>query len=403
MDCSVEPTLANQASLILSLIKTSLWFRLPPGTTTDVVEKPIELLPIGPITFLDTAGIDDTSELGKQRIERTLKIFDRAEIITLVIEPNIWTEFEDFVCEKANEKKLPIIIVMNKIDLDKPKQEFIDKIKLISKRLIQISSIDFARQNKQLSDYKSELIEALPADFLQPPPLLGDLMPPGGLAIFITPIDLQAPKGRLILPQVQSIRDILDNDAAVMVVKEREFAHALTLLNRKPDLVVCDSQVSQKMVADTPDDVKCTTFSILFSRNKGDIIEEARGVAALDKIKSGDKILIAEACSHHALEDDIGRVKIPRWLRQYLGEDVHIDVVAGRDFPENLSEYKVVINCGGCMLTRNEKLSRIQRAKAAGVATTNYGMTIALTQGVIKRVLSPFPAALEAFEEENAD
>lgn len=371
-----------------------------PGTTTDVVEKPIELLPIGPITFLDTAGIDDETELGKQRIERTLKIFDRADIITLIVAPNEWSEFEDFVFEKSKEKNKPLIIVINKIDISAPKSEFVDILKEKSQRIIAVSSVDFTKQNKSLSEYKSELIEALPADYLQPPPLIGDLLPAGGLAIFIVPIDLQAPKGRLILPQVQSIRDVLDNDATVLVVKEREYAHALTLLNRKPDIVVCDSQVSQKMTADTPDDIKCTTFSILFARNKGDIIEEAKGVAALDRVKSGDKILIAEACSHHALEDDIGRVKIPRWLRQYLGEDIQIDIVAGRDFPENLSEYKVVINCGGCMLTRNEKLARIHKAKASGVPTTNYGMTIALTQGVIKRVLSPFPAALDAFEEE---
>ena len=212
----------------------------------------------------------------------------------------------------------------------------------------------------------------------------------------ITPIDLQAPKGRLILPQVQAIRDILDNDAATIVVKEREYAFILQSLNRKPDLVICDSQVVMKMVADTPEDIKCTTFSILFSRFKGDLVEEVRGAAAIDKLEPGDKILIAEACSHHSLQDDIGSVKIPRWLRQYLGSDIQIDFSRGRDYPENLKEYKLIIHCGSCMLTRNEKLVRIFKAKQAGVPITNYGITISKIQGVLGRALSPFPAALEA-------
>jgi [FeFe] hydrogenase H-cluster maturation GTPase HydF len=225
-------------------------------------------------------------------------------------------------------------------------------------------------------------------------------VPPGGLVILITPIDLEAPKGRLILPQVQVIRDILDNDAISVVVKEREYVHALSLLSRKPDLVICDSQVVNKMVADTTPDIKCTTFSILFSRFKGDLIEEVRGVTAIEKLKRGDKVLIAEACSHHALQDDIGRVKIPRWLRQYVGTDIVIEHSAGRDYPANLSEYKVVVHCGGCMLTRREKLNRIEKAKAAGVPITNYGILISFVQGVLKRVLSPFPAALAVLVEE---
>jgi [FeFe] hydrogenase H-cluster maturation GTPase HydF len=214
----------------------------------------------------------------------------------------------------------------------------------------------------------------------------------------IVPIDLQAPKGRLILPQVQTIREALDVDATVLVVKEREYAHALRNFQTPPHLAVCDSQVVLKMVADTPASIPCTTFSILFARNKGDLLEMARGAAAIEALKPRDKILIAEACSHHAIEDDIGRVKIPRWLRQYVGGDLQIDVYSGRDYPENLQEYKLIVHCGGCMLTRREMLARVQKAREARVAITNYGLCISFSQGVITRVLSPFPAALDAFQ-----
>jgi len=207
------------------------------------------------------------------------------------------------------------------------------------------------------------------------------------------------PKGRLILPQVSTIRDALDHDAAALVCKEREYAHMLALLARRPDLVVCDSQMVLKMVADTPPDVPCTTFSILFARLKGDLRTFAAGAAAIDRLRPGDKVLVAESCSHHALEDDIGRVKIPRWLRQYAGVDLAIDVHAGRDFPADLAAYQLAVQCGGCMQNRREVLSRIEKCEAAGVPITNYGMCIAHTQGVLRRVLSPFPAALDAYEE----
>ncbi len=369
------------------------------GTTTDVVEKPIELLPFGPVTFLDTAGLDDMSELGVKRVEKTLKILDRAEIAILMLEPNNWTEHEIEIAKNIKKRNIPIVYVINKIDIAEPSREFLDKIKEFSEFIVFASCTDLTNRDKSINSLKAHFSELLPNNSqAQNVTLLGDLIPAGGLVVLIIPIDLQAPKGRLILPQVQAIRDILDNDAVVMVVKDREYVEALQMLNRKPDLVVCDSQVVFKMVADTPDDVKCTTFSILFSRLKGDLVEEVRGAAAIDKLREGDKVLIAEACSHHSLEDDIGRVKIPRWLRQYLGFDVKIDFTQGRDFPENLSEYKAVIHCGSCMLTRNEKLVRIQKTKNMSVPITNYGIVISLLQGVLKRVLSPFPAALELFE-----
>ncbi|MGA2297678.1 MAG: [FeFe] hydrogenase H-cluster maturation GTPase HydF [FCB group bacterium] len=372
-----------------------------PGTTTDVVEKSFELLPIGPVTFLDTAGIDDTSVLAEKRIDRTMKILNRADLIILLTEPNKWTEFEEQLSRQIDEHDIPYLIAVNKIDIEEPKIEFIELLNKKSDNVLYCSCKANGKQEEYINLVKSKIQKLIPADSSQSMPLVSDLVMPGGIAIFITPIDLQAPKGRLILPQVQAIRDILDNDAISIVVKEREYPYLLKKLNQKPDIVVCDSQVVMKMVADTPPEIKCTTFSILFSRYKGDLQEEVRGVKVIDKLVTGDKILIAEACSHHPLEDDIGRVKIPRWLRQYLGLDLQIDVCSGRDFPENLSEYTLIIHCGGCMLTRNEKMMRIQQAKKAGVPITNYGLTISLIQGVLERVLSPFPGAMLEFIKEN--
>jgi [FeFe] hydrogenase H-cluster maturation GTPase HydF len=364
-----------------------------PGTTTDVVEKPMELLPIGPVVFLDTAGLDDTTTLGEKRIGKTEKVFDRADVIVLLHEGNQVTEFEQSVKAKAEARTIPVIKVANKADLA-------DSSDPSDPSYLSCNSTDLASREQVLAQLKAELLRVCPDEFITPPPLMGDLVRPGGLAMLIVPIDLQAPKGRLILPQVSTIRDALDNDAATLVCKEREYAHMLSILKQKPDVAICDSQMVLKMVADTPSDVPCTTFSILFARLKGDLRKFAMGAAAIDQLEPGDKVLIAESCSHHALEDDIGRVKIPRWLRQYVGVDVQVDVYSGRDFPDNLSEYKRAVQCGGCMQNRREVLSRIEKCEAAGVPITNYGMCIAQTQGVLRRVLSPFPAALMAYEEE---
>ena len=370
-----------------------------PGTTTDVVEKSMELLPIGPVVFLDTAGIDDCSELSLLRLKRTTTVYDRAESFVLITEPGQWNEYEAQIVLQAQSRKIPLIIVVNKSDLKKPDDIFIALLKNSSEYIVVCSSIDPQNRDIYVNNFKNQLMAAIPEERLSSPSLIGDLIPSGGLAVLVVPIDLQAPKGRLILPQVQTIRDALDSDAATLVVKEREYSHIYSLLSKKPDLVVCDSQIVMKMVADTPPDIPCTTFSILFSRYKGDLCEEVKGAAMIDSLELGDKVLIAEACSHHAAEDDIGRVKIPRWLRQYTGLDLKIDVCCGRDYPENLSEYKLVIHCGACMLTRKEKLVRIQKAKLAGVAVTNYGIAISLLQGVLERVLTPFPAALDVLKE----
>jgi len=361
------------------------------GTTTDVVEKPMELVPIGPVVFLDTAGIDDSSALGKRRVSKTERVFDRADVILLLHEGNVITEFERSVEHKAEKKRIPVVKVANKADL----------FALSDSSYLPCNSTDSGSRDEVLAALKTELLRVCPDEFITPPPLIGDLVKPGGLAMLVVPIDLEAPKGRLILPQVSTIRDALDNDAATLVCKEREYPRMLSLLKKAPDIVVCDSQVLLKMVADTPPEVPCTTFSILFARLKGDLRKLAMGAAAIDQLEPGDKVLIAESCSHHALEDDIGRVKIPRWLRQYVGVDVQIDVCAGRDFPKDLSEYRLAVQCGGCMHNRREMLSRIESCEAASVPITNYGMCIAQTQGLLKRVLSPFPSALLAYEEQS--
>ena len=371
-----------------------------PGTTTDVVEKSMELLPVGPVTFLDTGGFNDTSSLGHLRIRETKKILHRADVIILITESGTWGENETAILQAAKNEKTPVIVVINKIDIIPADKEFLALVSSQVPHVMTCSSLQTEQRNTYIDQLKGHLIRTCPKAFLDPPALIGDCLPAGGIALLIVPIDLQAPKGRLILPQVQSIRDALDNDAAVIIAKEREYAYVLSLLNRPPDIVVCDSQVAMKMVADTPQNVKCTTFSILFARYKGDLLELTRGAVAIDRLKPGDRVLVAEACSHHAIEDDIGRVKIPRWLRQYLGSDLTIDVYSGRDYPENLTEYRLVIHCGGCMLTRREMLYRIHSARKAGVPIVNYGICISRLQGVLERTLSPFPAALEILRSE---
>ncbi|MCX7818216.1 MAG: [FeFe] hydrogenase H-cluster maturation GTPase HydF [Kiritimatiellae bacterium] len=362
-----------------------------PGTTTDVVAKPIELLPLGPVTLLDTGGLDDRSELGALRIERARKVLDRAEVVLLVVESEVWTGFEEEVVAESRARALPVVAVVNKSDVRAPSAAFVAELRRRCAAVVVLSAVRTEDRDERLEELKRAIERALPPERTRTPPLLGDLVPPGGLAVLVVPIDLQAPKGRLILPQVQALRDLLDHDAAGLVVKEREYAALLRRLASAPDLVVCDSQVVMKVVADTPPEVRCTTFSILFTRLKGDLAAAVRGVRAVDRLKDGDRVLIAEACSHHALEDDIGRVKIPRWLRQYTGRDLRIEVVAGRDYPQDLGGVRLIIHCGACMLTRREMLNRLDRAVRERIAITNYGVCIAHLHGVLERVLSPFP------------
>ncbi len=368
------------------------------GTTTDVVEKTMELLPLGPVVLLDTAGIDDVSVLGEARVARAKKAMQRMDLAVVVVTPGDWSDFEDDLVNAARGRNVPVLVVINKTDIQEPATNFLALLDVKKLTWVSGSSTNPARAEDFRNEFKERVRDLLPKLFTAPPALIGDLCPPGGMALLVVPIDLGAPKGRLIVPQVQALRDLLDNDAAALVVKDREYAATLKKLNKMPDIVVCDSQVVARVVADTPENVPLTTFSILFSRFKGDLAAQAAGAAALDNLKDGDKILIAEGCSHHPLEDDIGRIKIPRWLRQYSGRNITVDTTAGHDFPDNLSDYKAIIHCGGCVMTKQEMSSRLATAKDKAVPMTNYGIAISALQGVLRRALSPFPDALAAYE-----
>ena len=357
-----------------------------PGTTTDVVEKQLELLPIGPVNLLDTSGIDDTSELGKKRIEKTLQNLTRADLAVFVVVADIWTPYEEDLVKKLIN--IPFMFVVNKCDVYQPSDAFLTKLHKYTSEII-LCSAKNTKRDVLLNELKNSIKKLLP-ETNETPSILGDLVPKGGTVVLITPIDSEAPKGRLILPQVQTLRDCLDNGLKTIVVREKEYAETLKILKNPPDLVVCDSQVVKLMTGETPETIPCTTFSILFARLKGDFKEEVMGAFALSKIKHGNKILIAEACSHHAQDDDIGTVKIPKSIRKFLGFDVPIDKVSGRDYPANLADYSLIVHCGACMLTRREKLNRIAIARENGVPITNYGMILSLTNGVLRRVLSPF-------------
>lgn len=357
------------------------------GTTTDPVEKTMELLPLGPVLFIDTAGIDDVGNLGEKRVSKTKAVMERTDVAVLLVDPASWDSYETSLLEAFKKAEIPVIAVLNKADLGSPPQEVMDYLAEGEIPTLSMSCTD----QSNTGAFKKLLLEIAPDSFLQPPAIVGDLIQPGDTVVLVVPIDLEAPKGRLILPQVQTIRDILDTDAVCAVTKERELRSLLDNLKRKPALVVTDSQAFLKVAGDTPDDVPMTSFSILFARNKGDLAEFVEGAHTIDKLKSGDRVLIAEACTHHPIGEDIGRVKIPRWLSQYVGGALTFDVASGRDFPENLADYKLVIHCGSCMFNRRQVLTRILRCREAGVPITNYGLCMSYTLGIFERALKPFP------------
>ena len=365
------------------------------GTTTDPVEKPMELLPIGPVLFIDTAGVDDVGALGELRVQKTRQIFDRTDVGVLVAGAGQWGPFEDAILHELTERRVPAIVVFNKSDLGRP--EAAVTAALESARTPCVST-DALRGEGVLA-LREALIAAAPDEFIHTPPIVADLVPPGEMAILVVPIDMEAPKGRLIQPQVQTIRDLLDGDAYCMVVKERELRDAFQRLRRPPALVVTDSQAFLKVAGDTPPDVKMTSFSILFARQKGDLRQFVEGALAIENLRPGDRVLLAEACSHHPIGDDIGRVKIPRWLKQYVGGDLAFETVQGHDFPGDLGRYKLMVHCGACMWNRREMLTRMFRCRQIGLPVANYGMTIAYTLGIFERALAPFPDALEAYRQ----
>jgi len=363
------------------------------GTTTDPVEKPMELLPLGPVLFIDTAGIDDLGHLGEKRVAKTMSVFDRTDLGIIVSNFNDWNDYEQQIMNEFTDRAIPFIVVFNKSDLYAENIDIITKLNSDKIKFTKTSAL----KGTGFTELRQLLLRSAPEDFIDRPGILSDLVGPGEGAILVVPIDKEAPKGRLILPQVQSIRDLLDNDSFCVVVKERELREALSRFNKPPKLVVTDSQAFLKVSADTPPEIPLTSFSILFARFQGDLNEMVRGAMAIDNLKTGDKVLIAEACSHHPIGEDIGTVKIPRWLTQYVGGKLQIDNLRGHDFPENISEYKIIIHCGACMWNRREMLSRILKAKEAGIPITNYGLTIAYSLGIFERALQPFPAALDIY------
>jgi [FeFe] hydrogenase H-cluster maturation GTPase HydF len=362
------------------------------GTTTDPVEKPMELLPLGPVQFVDTAGVDDEGALGALRIERTEAVLNRVDLGVVVTEGGGWGGFEEALIAELETRRVPVLVVFNKSDVRQPDARELARLDQARITSVAISALTGAG----VADVREALLALAPTDFFDSRRLISDLVPPGEVAVLVVPIDKEAPKGRLILPQVMSIRDLLDGESMALVVQERELRPALDRLSKPPALVVTDSQVFLKVAADVPTDVPMTSFSILMSRFQGDLTEQVRGTLGIERLTGGDRVLVAEACTHHPIGEDIGRVKIPRWLTQYVGAKLEFTHVQGRDFPSDLSPFRLVVHCGNCVGNRREMMSRIHRCRTSGVPITNYGLTIAYSLGIFERALGPFPAALEA-------
>jgi [FeFe] hydrogenase H-cluster maturation GTPase HydF len=359
------------------------------GTTTDPVYKSMELLPIGPVVLIDTAGIDDVGPLGELRIEKSKEVLRKADIVLLVIDAGeSVTNYEQDLIKECQQRELPVVVVFNKIDqYQAPDSE-------LSVPTLAVS----AATGQGINDLKLAIIKHAPKSW-DDNAIIGDLLEPGDMVVLVTPIDAAAPKGRLILPQVQTIRDILDHNAMAVVAKEAELKQTIANLSCKPKMVVTDSQVFAKANADTPADILLTSFSILFARYKGDLESLVQGARAIDKLQPGDKVLVAEACTHHQVEDDIGTVKIPNWLRKHVGGELQFEWVTGTKYPNNLSDYKLVLHCGACMVNRREMLSRIMQVRETNVPIVNYGVAIAHLHGILRRALSPFPHLVKMLDE----
>lgn len=356
------------------------------GTTTDVVEKSMELLPIGPVNFLDTAGINDETALAAERIEKTMKILNRVDIGVIVCDYAGIDEYEKSLINKFNELRIPFLILVNKTDIKQIEESVLEIIKNYSEYVL----ITSAKEDKDLIfKFKEMLVKMLPDDFVNSPKIVGDLVKENSTVILVIPIDKEAPKGRIILPQVQVLRDLLDNNCLSYVVKETELKRALDNLKYPPSLVVTDSQAFKHVAEIVPEDIYLTSFSILFARLKGDLDIFVKGAEAIENLKDGDRVLILESCTHHAIDDDIGRVKIPRLLQQKTGKNLLIDNIAGHDFPD-ISKYSLVIHCGACMTNRREILSRIIIANQKHIPITNYGVVISYCLGILPRAVKIF-------------
>ncbi|WP_421918139.1 [FeFe] hydrogenase H-cluster maturation GTPase HydF [Marinifilum sp.] len=357
------------------------------GTTTDPVKKSFEITGFGPVILIDTAGIDDTGELGKKRILKTNQTIKTIDLAILVITHNTFGDFEKGLIEKFEKQDLPFIAIHNKEDLELMHQDTLNKLTSAgAKNILQFNSL-----KGDIEPIVKSIKKAIPESAFTTPSLLGDLIAYGDIVLLITPIDIEAPEGRLILPQVQAIRDILDNDAVCIVLKEREVDAFLRKTGIKPKLVVTDSQVFLKAGASIPSDVALTSFSIMLAHFKGNFSAYLQGTPKISELKDGDKILLLESCSHHSSCDDIGRVKIPRWISNYTGKQLEFVVIAGLDeIPGEISDYALLIQCGGCMITPKQLSNRLQAAIDAGIPVTNYGMAIAYVQGIYNRAVAPF-------------
>ncbi len=370
------------------------------GTTTDPVEKACELAPIGPVVFIDTAGIDDVGELGALRTERSLSVLGWMDVALIVCDAAGLTEYETGLIVRARENATPCVVVVNKSDT-------VDAATLAA-TIASVDKLGFksvmtsAVSKKGIDDLRQAIIEIVTAKTEPDRPLMGDLVKPGDTVMLVTPIDTGAPKGRLILPQVQAVREILDSDAKCLVVRENRVSEAVAEAKGNIAFVVTDSQVVERVCGDVPHEIPVTTFSIQMAYAKSDLIEMARGAAMLEFLKPGDKVMICETCSHHPQPDDIGRKKLPRWLEKKVGGPLDIEVVVGKDFPVDLTPYKIILQCGGCVVTRRHMLSRVHAANAQGVSMTNYGVAISYLQGVLPRALELHPEAKKAYDEARA-
>ena len=354
------------------------------GTTTDPVLKAMELLPLGPVVMIDTPGLDDEGALGALRIQKAYQMLNKTDIAVLVVDSAAGVTGEDReILEKIQKKNIPYVVVWNKADLGQPSSR--DQALADPSRCIRVS----AQTGWNIRELK-ELIARQKTEEGAGRRLVGDLLSENDLIVLVVPIDSAAPKGRLILPQQQTIRDILEAGASALVVRDTEFSETLARLSRKPRLVITDSQAFQKINAETPADIPLTSFSILFARYKGNLQTLAAGAAALDRLADGDMVLISEGCTHHRQCEDIGTVKLPAWIGRYTGKDLHFAFTSGTQFPEDLSPYRMVIHCGGCMLNDREMQFRLKCAADAGVPMTNYGTCIAYLNGILARSLQPF-------------
>ena len=357
------------------------------GTTTDPVYKAMELLPLGPVMIIDTPGIDDEGVLGSLRIQKAYQVLNKTDIALVIIDAAVGPSAEDLrLIKRINAKKIPLLIVINKCETINEDKKTAYQALLPNRKLLFVS----AEQQLNIFELKEAIAQTVPADENKAQ-IVADLLSPSDFVVLVVPIDSAAPKGRLILPQQQTIRDILEADAAAIVVKENELTNTLQNLGKRPKLVITDSQVFKKVAAETPADILLTSFSILFARYKGNLQTAVQGVTALENLEDGDKILVGEGCTHHRQCDDIGTVKLPRWIKEYTGKNPEFIFTSGTEFPLDLSPYKMIIHCGACMLNEREMQYRIKCATDQNIPFTNYGITIAYINGILKRTVEPFP------------